>query len=218
MIPVMVVPVLARYELLYRMLESIDCTVDSLVIVDNGDQISRHIVSAINTDYIRRRHVLKMPSNLGVPTSWNLGIKSTPFAPWWMVANFDITWPAGALAMFAAHSQTDAVVVSGEQAEWCAFTIGEEVVERVGFFDEGIHPAYWEDIDYQRRCEALGVPIKRSGILVNHANSSTLTTAYGAHNAHTFSVNAARAAHRAMDGDLTNGDWSLTTRRELSWD
>jgi hypothetical protein len=133
MIPVMVVPVLARYELLYRMLESIDCTVDSLVIVDNGDQISRHIVSAINTDYIRRRHVLKMPSNLGVPTSWNLGIKSTPFAPWWMVANFDITWPAGALAMFAAHSQTDAVVVSGEQAEWCAFTIGEEVVERVGF-------------------------------------------------------------------------------------
>ena len=218
MIPVMVVPVLARHELLYQMLESIDCRVDVLVVVDNGNQISRHIMASINSDHIGRRYVWKMPSNLGVPTSWNLGIKATPFAPWWMVANFDVQWPSGALARFAALSDSDSVVVSGEPAEWCVFTIGENVVQQVGLFDEGIHPAYWEDMDYMRRCAAHSVPITRSGIKVNHANSSTLATPYGAHNATTFGVNQQRAQQRGFHNDLTSGEWSLATRRALSWD
>jgi GT2 family glycosyltransferase len=218
MIPVMIVPVLARYELLYRMLESIDHPVNTLVIVDNGNQSSRNTLAAINTEHIGRRHVLKMPSNLGVPSSWNLGIKATPFAPWWMVANFDVTWPPGALAAFAHQSGPDALAVSGEPAQWCVFTIGENVVQRVGLFDEGIHPAYWEDMDYMRRCAAHGVPITSTGLLVNHANSSTLATAYGAHNGRTFGPNQQRAQGRAYNGDLTNGEWSLATRRELSWD
>jgi GT2 family glycosyltransferase len=218
MIPVMVVPVLTRYELLYRMLESIDHPVETLVVVDNGNQSSRNTLAAINTEHIAHRHVLKMPSNLGVPASWNLGIKATPFAPWWMVANFDVTWPAGALAAFGYQSGPNTVAVSGEPAQWCVFTIGENVVQRVGLFDEGIHPAYWEDIDYMRRCAAHSVPITRTGILVNHANSSTLATPYGAHNARTFGPNQQRAQDRAYQGDLTNGEWSLATRRALSWD
>jgi GT2 family glycosyltransferase len=218
MIPVLIVPVLARYELLYSMLRSVDEQVAVLVVVDNGGQISRQTITELNREHIARRYVLRMPSNLGVPSSWNLGIKATPFAPWWMVANFDVTFPAGALTRFAQLSSPDALVVSGEPAQWCVFTIGENVVQQVGLFDEGIHPAYWEDMDYMRRCAAHGVPITRTGILVNHANSSTLATAYGAHNARTFAVNKARAEHRAGTADLSSGEWSLVTRRELSWD
>ncbi|NDH85260.1 MAG: DUF3097 family protein, partial [Acidimicrobiia bacterium] len=29
-----------------------------------------------------------------------LGIKATPMAPWWLIANFDVTWPAGSLQQF----------------------------------------------------------------------------------------------------------------------
>jgi len=215
MIPVLIVPVLARYQLLYDMLASIDTDVQTLVIIDNGGQGNTDLM---HTPHAHRTHVLRLPSNLGVPSSWNLGIKSTPFAPWWMVANFDINWPAGAMQSFADLSGPDALVVSGEAAEWCVFTIGENVVQQVGLFDEGIHPAYWEDMDYMRRCAAHGVPITRSGIKVNHANSSTLATSYGAHNATTFGPNQQRANDRAYRGDLTSGDWSLATRRALSWD
>jgi GT2 family glycosyltransferase len=218
MIPVLIVPVLARYELLYSMLRSVDEQVGVLVVVDNGGQISRQTITELNREHIARRYVLRMPSNLGVPSSWNLGIKATPFAPWWMVANFDVMFPAGALTRFAELSSPDALVVSGEAAEWCMFTIGENVVQQVGLFDEGIHPAYWEDMDYQRRCAAHSVPITRSGIKVNHANSSTLATSYGAHNATTFGPNQQRANDRAYRGDLTSGEWSLATRRALSWD
>jgi len=218
MIPVLIVPVLARYTLLYDMLESVDCDVETLVIIDNGGHGWADYLRSPNPAHIKNSHVLQLPSNLGVPSSWNLGLKITPFAPWWMIANFDINWPAGAMQSFVDLSGPDALVVSGEAAEWCVFTIGENVVQQVGLFDEGIHPAYWEDMDYLRRCAAHGVPITRSGIKVNHANSSTLATPYGAHNATTFGANQQRANDRAYRGDLTSGEWSLATRRALSWD
>jgi GT2 family glycosyltransferase len=49
------------------------------------------------------------------------------------------------------------------------------VVGKVGLFDEGFYPAYFEDNDYQRRCERAGVQISY-GPDVDHKNSSTLKT------------------------------------------
>ncbi len=112
--------------------------------------VSQHVVADINRENVAKRYVWRFPHNLGVPTSWNLGIKATPFESWWMVANFDVCFPAGALAQFAEQSGEDRVVLSGEAATWCVFTIGSRVVERVGLFDEGMHPAYFEDADYAR--------------------------------------------------------------------
>jgi GT2 family glycosyltransferase len=218
MIPVLIVPVLSRTELLYEMLESIDERVDILAVIDNGGHVSRHRMAEINRDRIGRRYVWKMPRNLGVPTSWNLGIKATPFAPWWMVANFDVTFPAGALAKFAAESGPDRVVLSAASSAWCVFTVGENVITRVGLFDEGLHPAYFEDADYLRRCKAHGVDIFCSGILVDHKTSSTIESGYKDHNARTFGANQSRYNERRDTNDLTSGEWSLATRRALTWD
>jgi len=66
-------------------------------------------------------------------------------------------------------------VLSETWPHWCAFTIGMRVVSKVGLFDEGYYPAYFEDKDYERRCNNLGVVVGR-GPQVQHDNSSTLHT------------------------------------------
>lgn len=218
MIPVLIVPVLTRAELLYDMLESIDHPVEKLIVIDNGAHVSRHVVADINREHVADRFVWRFPSNLGVPVSWNLGMKAAPFAPWWMISNFDVAFPPGALAKFAELSHLGRIVVSGEEASWCVFTIGSEVVEQVGLFDEGIHPAYFEDLDYLRRCEAHGVDVHVSEIMANHRNSSTVSAGFNDKNTVTFKANMQRFKARQSAQDLTSGEWSLATRKALTWD
>ena len=218
MIPVLIVPVLANADRLYQMLNTIDHEVRTLIVIDNGEVVSQHRLTETNRAYIGRRHLLRMPTNLGVASSWNLGIKATPFAPWWLVANFDVQWPMGSLDRFAAEAGPDRLLLSGGAPPWCVFAIGEQVVSQVGLFDEGLHPAYWEDIDYRRRCDLHGVTVVESDIDVWHANSSTLAAGYHDRNLETFAPNAERASLRAARGDLSSGEWSLEARRALSWD
>ena len=137
MIPAMVVPVLTRPELLYRMLETVDAKVDHLIVIDNGGCVDDFECN--DNEQIQRVSVIHMPANLGVAGSWNLGIKAAPFAPWWLVCNFDITWPAGSLARFVSEARVGALLLSGGTPPWCAFAVGEEIVSRVGLFDEALH-------------------------------------------------------------------------------
>lgn len=215
MIPVLIVPVLARPELLERMLDSLDHPIDTLIVIDNGHTWPGPFDPRPGID---NAYLLRMPSNLGVASSWNLGIKATPFAPWWLIANFDITWPPGALARMCASADREQLVLSGGQPAWCAFAIGDRVVEQVGLFDEAIHPAYGEDLDYERRCRAAGIPVVRSDIAVDHDNSSTLNAGFHDRNAYTYQDNMAYYRAKEAAGDMSQGMWSLHRRRLLSWD
>lgn len=213
MIPAVIVPVLTRPDLLHRMLASIDYPVRDLVIIDNG----RCIDVWPDVPQAERVHVLSMPTNLGVPASWNLGVKATPFAPWWLIVNFDVVLPPGALEQFAAI-ETGGVVLSGGSPPWCCWAWHDEAVQRVGLMDESYHPAYFEDLDYARRCHAAGIPVIESGIAVHHDNSSTLRNGYEEHNGRTFAANQGYYQRKVDTGDLSEGRWSLERRRALSWD
>ena len=215
MIPALIVPILNRPDLLHRMLDSIDYPVGDLLIVDNGDCFP----AWEPVEHVERTHVIKMPTNLGVPASWNLGIKALPFAPWWLVVNSDAWFPSGSLERFMTEARSDALVLSGGAPEWCAFALGDEVVSTVGLFDEGIYPAYFEDDLYVRGCTFHGIPVVRSGIPMGHDNSSTIgEDRYRAANGRTFQANHAYYSSKVQRGDFSPGTWSLTTRRELSWD
>jgi GT2 family glycosyltransferase len=158
MIPALIVPVLTRPDLLHRMLDSIDYPVSDLVIIDNGHVVpGRQVV-----ENVQRTHVVTMPTNLGVPASWNLGVKCLPHAPWWLICNFDIVFPSGSLERLAAV-QSGGVVLSAASPPWACFALHDEAVQQVGLFDEGLYPAYFEDCDYERRLRAAGVPIVKIG-------------------------------------------------------
>ena len=84
-------------------------------------------------------------------------------------------------------------------------------------FDERLHPAYFEDNDYERRCTFHGFAVRQSGIPVGHDNSSTLNAGYQSRNNETFFSNRQFYDAKVRGADMTTG-WSLSRRRELTWD
>jgi len=214
-IPALIVPVLNRPDLLDRLLASIHYEVGDLLVIDNGNVVK----SLPHIPGVHRSHLIKSPTNLGVPASWNLGIKMLPFATYWMVVNSDAYFPRTSMNRLAAAYRYDALVLSGASPPWACFMVGQQVVSKVGLFDEGLYPAYFEDNDYERRCTYHGFPVVHSGIAIGHDNSSTIgEPKYREANGRTFNVNADYYRDKVKRGDFTPGQWSLSTRRDLSWD
>lgn len=167
----LVVPTLTRHDLLVRMLRSVDVPVGHLVVIDNSG-IGPYVPPGPWGGQVT---VLRMPANLGVAASWNLGIKLAHRHPWVLVCSDDVVWPAGTLQQFASMSDEARLVVTATWPHWCAFSIGMRVVQQVGLFDEGYFPAYYEDTEYERRMDGLGVS-RTTGPAVQHDNASTLLT------------------------------------------
>jgi GT2 family glycosyltransferase len=161
---------------------------------------------------------LKFPSNLGVPVSWNLGIKSLPMSDYWLIANFDIEWGGDSLQLFAEQSSSDKLLLSNGSPEWCAFSIGSKVVEKVGLFDESFVPAYFEDTDYKRRADFFGCNVESSFIPVAHDNSSTLKAGFQKQNDFSFGANADYMSNKVNTQNFTEGKWDIKRRRQLGWD
>jgi GT2 family glycosyltransferase len=212
-IPAMVVPILARPNLLDEMLATIDYPIEHLVIIDNG-----HCVKEVTAKHVHNIHIVTMPTNLGVSGSWNLGIKSLPFSAYWLITNFDVTWPAGSLERFAKEATAHELVLSGASPPWAAFALGSAVVNAVGLFDEALHPAYFEDLDYERRCERIGPMIRTTNIPVRHQNSSTIKAGYEKRNDETYDLNRSYYENKMSNNDYSEGSWNIRRRRLLTWD
>lgn len=216
MIDVMIVPTLNQEQRLHRLLATIDHPIGELVVVDNGYRwprgfrlpfpVVRHAV---------RQTLIELPANLGVAGAWNLGIKVTPHATRWLMVNDDAWFAPGSLGELDRVATPDVVTFAACQPAWSCFVLGADVVRKVGLFDERFHPAYFEDTDYARRCEAAGVTPRQTSIPVNHENSSTLATGIGRDD--TFGENAAFHALKTETGDMTWG-WDLDKRRTLGWE
>jgi len=218
MIPVLVVPVLNRHDLLDRLLSSIDYPVQNVLVIDNGKDAEWEYWN--KNPNIENLHHLQMPTNLGVPSSWNLGIKSLPYANYWLIVNNDAWFPEGSLKLFADNSRRDRILLSAAMPPWCAFSIGANIVERVGLFDEGIYPAYYEDDEYKRRLAHHNIPVHQSDIPVNHDNSSTLGASdkFRSRNGETFLANMNYYQDKIKRNDFSEGHWSLTTRIKNGWE
>jgi GT2 family glycosyltransferase len=156
-IPVLIIPVLNRFDLLEQTLDSVDYPVDNILIVDNSNSYKT------NRENV---HVLNMPSNFGVAGSWNLGIKSFPHASYWVIGSNDNHWVSGSMKMMAEQSNEDNLVLSSQ--DWNTFSIGSNVIKKVGIFDENYYPAYHEDTDYLERIRLKNMKecIKRTDIPV----------------------------------------------------
>jgi GT2 family glycosyltransferase len=213
-VPVLIVPTLCRPELLTRLLSTLDVRVGHLVVIDNGRYWPRNArLPALSCRAADKLTVIELPSNLGVAGSWNLGIKSTPFAPWWAVCNDDVAWPPGSLAKLASVSGPGVLAaVRG----FAAFTVGEDVVRKVGLFDERIHPAYYEDDDYCRRAAAAGVELTKVDVPLHHDGSASLGVSGGRAEG-TSKANREFYAAKESANDLTAG-WDIDRRRALAWD
>lgn len=206
----LIVPVLNRYDLLQRMVSSIDHPLEELLIIDNGDQTE----GVVAPDCVKSVRVLHMPTNQGVAGSWNLGIKLYPFEPVWFFGSADTVYLPGALEKLAQASP-EGITLAGSFPYWQTFAIGEQAVRKIGLFDENLYPIYFEDNDYTRRAESAGIEITYLDIPVLHDNSSTINSdsRFAQANGRTFSDN-----QRYFDTKLEGTwDWSLDRRRNNYW-
>ena len=208
----LIVPVLNRYDLLQRMLDSVDVQVDHLLVIDNGT--GADLTFSEKFDKVT---VLNMPANLGVSGSWNLGIKSFPYAQRWFIISNDVQFNPGALAELC-KARRDEITLLARFPHWQAFALGDEAVSDIGLFDESLFPAYFEDNDYTRRAEFVGVNIRRLEIDVSHENSSTIKAGYQDKNAKTYAANDRYFERKIANNDYTAGSWSLDIRRENGWE
>jgi GT2 family glycosyltransferase len=208
----LIVPVLNRYDLLQRMLDSVDVQVDHLLVIDNGTGADLTF-----SDKFDKVTVLAMPANLGVSGSWNLGIKSFPYAQRWFIISNDVQFNPGALGELS-KARRDEITLTARFPHWQAFALGDEAVSDIGLFDESLFPAYFEDNDYTRRAEFVGVNIRRLEIDVSHENSSTIKAGYQDKNAKTYAANDRYFERKIASNDYSAGSWSLDIRRENGWE
>jgi GT2 family glycosyltransferase len=96
--------------------------------------------------------------------------------------------------------------------------LGDEAVSDIGLFDESLFPAYFEDNDYSRRAEFVGVNIRLLDIKIRHDNSSTIKAGYMEKNAVTYSRNEKHYQSKMDSNDYSAGSWSLDIRRENGWE
>lgn len=157
MIPALIVPTLVHYDLLQRMLDSIDLEIEHVVIIDNGNSLN-----AATCSKAKKLSIIRVPTNLGVAASWNLGIKVTPFAKWWIIVNDDLIWRPGALEVFTQAIEEDVIVLESYSSDnsFSVFAIHESVISKVGLFDEFYYPGCGEEINYLKRIEKSDTRIK----------------------------------------------------------
>ncbi len=214
------IPVLNRYDLLERCLQSIDYPIRHLLIVDNGASTVMEDMQIDVPDCVELTTYLPMPANLGVAASWNLGIKSFPYADRWFIASNDVQFHPGALERLS-EARSDEITLSDMIPHWQAFALGYEAVRRVGgLFDESFFPAFCEDNDYARRAEHAGVTIRRLDVPMVHDNSSTINSdpVLLQKNARTFPTNAAYFHDKVAREDYSPGSWSVERRRLNGWE
>ena len=217
MIPVLGFATVKRFDLAQRLLDSIDYPIRDLVIVNNSG--TREFEPSVDKKLVRNLWHLEVPRGLGGNGAWNLIIKSTPHAPYWILPNDDCYFPKGSLETIAKKVDTTKFNFPNvKPSKWSCAIPGEGAIEKAGLWDEYFHPIYYDDNEYERRLGKAGVEINFIGAIVNHEHSATLHSGYSKLNEKTFHANA-----RALDAKIKNQDfsvwgWDLKRRRAQSWD
>lgn len=176
-----VIPVVNCWEHTKKCIESIKCKEDyKIIIVDNGstDATTTEAEKIDNVIYIR------FEENMGVSSAWNEGIRKAredKKCGYIYIVNNDnvlrhdsidnLIDYADNVGLGDTHymlissmtyvgdpAKFEDVPVTFTEAEggcYTAFMISPKTVDKVGWFDEGFFPAYFEDNDYDRRIKKL---------------------------------------------------------------
>lgn len=164
-VPLLIVPILNRPDLLKRLLNSIDHPVQTLAIIDNSRGSANEAAVRTCLDQLEQAghpqicaiEIARPFGNLGVAASWNLALRAFPACPASLIVNNDITFAPGLLAE-ATHqintTRPEFLPLMPPPQEFSAFLITALCWNRIGLFDPAFHPAYCEDLDYRDRLRA----------------------------------------------------------------
>jgi GT2 family glycosyltransferase len=147
------IPTINRADLLNEALDKYRWTWSKrhIYIVDNGNQEI--------DDSNPWVHIHRPFKNLGVSASWNWCLKKAFENGYTHIAilNDDIVWEKtiDQIEQFIKDNPAGLYVSGGT---WCCFILSYEAFMKVGGFDEGFYPAYFEDNDFCYRCRLAEIP------------------------------------------------------------
>ncbi len=175
------VPVLNRYDLLQRLLDSVARGTrrpDRYVIVDNGGAIEREIESGLR---IPRPNTIVSPGqNVGVSCAWNLILDEAP-NDFVILSNDDIEVEFTTLATMEQEAclSPHLLIAASNQNAW-AFCLQKPGLTRaVGHYDEHYWPAYVEDMDMCLKMLLRNLQIVYAiGVRVSHAGHASTRAAH----------------------------------------
>ena len=215
MIPVVGFATVFRFDLADRLIDSINYPVEHLVVVNNSG--TREWQPKENPNVQNTWHI-EVPNGLGLVGAWNLIVKSTPYAPYWVLINDDAWFSADALETIEREVDTNALnFCHVEQTPWAAPVFGEGCIEKAGLYDEAFYPIYFDDNDLERRIRHAGVEVKQLSARIHHEPMQTRQRFHD-RNAVTWAANEARLKQKIADNDHTEHGWSLAVRRANRWD
>lgn len=149
-------------------------------------------------------YVINNSRNMGVAASWNFGVKEAKKRwglDYFAICNNDILINKHTIArMGEALAGKDVVLTSATDVaaqmrgpqdfgwalpgkevrltpapEFSCFMVKTETIEKIGEFDEGFYPAYFEDNDYHYRIRMAGkLALKTNQALYYHFGSATI--------------------------------------------
>jgi GT2 family glycosyltransferase len=217
----LIVPVLNRYDLLNRMIRSIDYPVDNLIIIDNGARIRQPEDEAPTCDnpLVQNFRVVPILNNLGIAPSWNLGVKLVPFDQVFYFTSNDCVFEQGTLEKLAKESARDKVTISELWPHWQLFSVGDQVFEHCGLFDEAIFPMNFEDDEFEWRVTEMGYEVRKVDLPMVHDGQMTFKSNqhYATRNQTTYEANGLYFRTKKHERRLNAGEWSLKVRRENNW-
>lgn len=215
MIPVLGFATLKRFDLADRLLASIDYPVEHLVIVDNSGTCE---YEPKKPDWVVNMWVIRVPFGLGLVGAWNLIVKSTPYAPYWVLVNDDAWFEPNQMKHIPEQVDTNGLNFLDIVPQWSGVVFGEGMVDKVGLYDENFYPLYFDDNDLERRVDLAGIDKKSIHCKMGHDNSSTLHSGFENVNSVSYSNNGNLYRQNAAEGRITANAWQLSTRRANRWD
>lgn len=186
------VPTLNRYDLLERLLRSVDRGTrlpDACLVVDNGgkllEQLKVNDWTVQGLPAIGERVIIGKPAaegerggNLGVAASWNSILQAFPEDLVLLSGDDIVVQPDTIEKMVAAAERSKGLFfVANGASSWAFFLQKPELTKKIGYYDEKFWPAYFEDNDYHRRMLLAGENYELAeGAVVAHDISSTLNS------------------------------------------
>lgn len=215
MIPVIGFATVKRFDLADRLVKSIDYPVEHLVVIDNsgtGSYKPPHNPNVLNV------WVLPMPFGVGLTGAWNLIVKATPYAPYWLMVNDDAWFEPNSLQIIHDNVDPETVNFLDIIPRWSAVVFGEGLINKIGLYDERFYPLYFDDNDMESRIEHHGFEPKMINAKIHHDNSSTLKAGFEHVNAKSYENNQRLYHQKTAEKDFSQGGWSLQVRRDNRWD
>ena len=157
-IPVIGILTLIKHDLLIRLINSIDYKVDTVVILFQGGY-NNFDFTKIKNNLIHKFIFIKSSFNIGVSRGWNY-ILENYLETYCIISGDDNYFIPGNLKKvceFMTEDKLNNIMFTfNKEISFSTYIFTKKALETVGYFDENIYPAYYEDNDYHYRIRLSG--------------------------------------------------------------